>query len=212
MAGNAQWCLSLAEWRAAFARWIDRGDPESLLAASIFFDFRSLWGADELALALRRDVAVRAQANPRFLKQLTDNARRNRPRLSWRGQLVESADSSGAEGIDLKLFGSMPITDGARIFALATGVTATSTIERMREGGPKKGVAAVDLASWCDTFDYLQMLRLRTQHRRFAGELPPSANPNLVPVASLSDLDRRVLKEALRQVRKLQQRLELDYP
>jgi CBS domain-containing protein len=56
------------------------------------------------------------------------------------------------------------------------------------------------------------MLRLRTQHRRIAHELPPSANPNLVPVASLAALDRRVLKEALRQVRKLQQRLALDYP
>jgi signal-transduction protein with cAMP-binding, CBS, and nucleotidyltransferase domain len=37
-------------------------------------------------------------------------------------------------------------------------------------------------------------------------------NPNVVPLAELSALDRRILKEAMRQVRKLQQRLELDYP
>lgn len=212
MAMNPHWCLTLPEWCAAFARWIDRGDPESLLASSIFFDFRTLWGAGELAQALRADIARRALANPRFLKQLSENARRNQPPLSWRGEILESEDSSGAEGIDLKLFGSMPITDGARIFALATGVTATNTLERMREGGAKRGVNESDLRNWCDAFDYLQMLRLRTQHRRVAHELPPSANPNLVPVESLSDLDRRVLKEALRQVRKLQQRLALDYP
>jgi len=40
----------------------------------------------------------------------------------------------------------------------------------------------------------------------------PSPNPNLVALDDLADLDRRILKEAMRQVRKLQQRLELDYP
>ena len=212
MAMNPNWCLSLPEWQAAFARWIDRGDPESLLASNIFFDFRSLWGASALADALRADVAARAQRNERFLKQMSDNARSNRPPLSWRGELVPSEDATGTEGIDLKLVGSMPITDAARIFALATGVVATGTIERLREAAPKKGISEGDLADWCDAFEYLQMLRLRTQHRRITQALPPSANPNLLPLAALSALDQRVLKEALRQVRKLQQRLEVDYP
>jgi CBS domain-containing protein len=212
MAMNPQWCLSLPEWSADFAQWIDRGDPDSLLASNIFFDFRSLWGRDELAQVLRDDIAVRAKANRRFLKQMSDNALRNRPPLSWRGELKTAEDASGVEGIDLKMSGSMPLTDGARIFALATGVLATGTIERLRQAGARMGIAEGDILSWCDAFDYLQLLRLRTQHRRAAGDLPPSANPNLLPLASVSDLDRRILKEALRQVRKLQQRLEVDYP
>ncbi len=212
MAMNARWCLTLDEWRDVFAQWIDRGDPESLLAVSIFFDFRSLWGDAALAESLREFVAPRAQANARFQKQLAENAMRNRPPLSWRGEIVERTDASGAEGIDIKLFGSMPITDGARLFALATGVHSTGTLARLAEGGARKGVASADLVDWRDAFNYLQMLRLRTQHRRIRHEIPTSDNPNLVPVASLSTLDLRVLKEALRQVRKLQQRLSLDYP
>jgi CBS domain-containing protein len=212
MAGNPRWCLSLPEWRAAFAQWIDRGDPDSLLTASIFFDFRSLWGRAELAHALRTDIAARARANPRFLKQMTDNALRNRPPLSWRGELKANENAPGGEGIDLKMSGSMPLTDGARIFALETGVVATNTIERLLEAGARKGIADGNLRSWCDAFGYLQMLRLRTQHRRAERELGASANPNLLPLASISDLDRRILMESLRQVRKLQQRLELDYP
>jgi CBS domain-containing protein len=212
MAMNPQWCLPLDEWRATFAQWIDRGDPASLLAVSIFFDFRALWGAGALAVSLREFVAPRAQANARFQKQLAENAMRHRPPLSWRGKIVESEDASGAEGIDIKLFGAMPIADAARIFALATGTDATGTQDRLELGGTRKGISGADLADWRDAFSYLQMLRLRTQHRRIAHELPPSANPNLVPVASLAALDRRVLKEALRQVRKLQQRLALDYP
>jgi CBS domain-containing protein len=212
MAMNERWCLSLDEWRDVFAQWIDRGDPASLLGVSIFFDFRPLWGDHALSASLREFVAPRAQANQRFQKQLAEDAMRNRPPLSWRGEVVERADASGAEGLDVKLFGTMPITDAARIFALATGVHATGTLDRLQQGGARKGIAQAELADWSDAFAYLQMLRLRTQHRRIARELPDSPNPNLVPVASLSALDRRVLKEALREVRKLQQRLALDYP
>jgi CBS domain-containing protein len=212
MAMNPQWCQPMPAWQATFAQWIDRGDPQSLLAASIFFDFRSLWGEAKLAVELRDNIAKLAKANPRFLKQMSDNALSNRPPLSWRGSLAATADTSGVEGIDIKRVGSMPITDAARILALATGVTATGTIDRLVQAGARLGVAAADLASWCEAFDYLQMLRLRTQHRRAAGEIPASDAPNFVPLGSLSELDRRVLKEALRQVRKLQQRLQLDYP
>jgi CBS domain-containing protein len=212
MAMNPQWCLSVEEWRATFARWIDSGEPKALLAVSIFFDFRSLWGNEALAHDLRTFIAPRAQANVRFQKQLAENAMRNRPPLSWRGEIVEQADASGAEGIDVKLFGSMPITDAARLFALGSGIHATGTMDRMSQAGARIGIAEDDIAAWRDAFAYLQMLRLRTQHRRIRHELAPSANANLVPVASLPALDRRVLKEALRQVRKLQQRLALDFP
>ena len=44
MAMNPQSCLSRPEWNAKFEQWIDRG-PDSLLTATIFFDFRSLSGA-----------------------------------------------------------------------------------------------------------------------------------------------------------------------
>jgi CBS domain-containing protein len=209
---NAPWCRSLPEWQAVFAQWIDRGDPESLLAVSIAFDFRPLWGETTLAHALRNAVSSRAAANARFQKQLAENAMRNRPPLSWRGEVVERVDADGAAGIDVKLFGSMPFTDAARVFALATGLAATNTLDRLRESGARKGIPEGDLRDWSDAFGYLQMLRLRTQHRSDVDATARPSNPNLVPLASLSSLDRRVLKEALRQVRKIQQRLAVDYP
>lgn len=213
MASNPQWCLALPEWEGVFAHWIDLGDPESLLAAGIFFDFRALWGRGEMAEALRRDVATRAAANGRFLKQMTDNALRNRPPLSWRGEIAATESAEGVEGIDLKRSGAMPICDGARILALACGVTTTNTTARLREAGRLMGIAQDDVASWCDAFDYLQLLRLRTQFRRAGHRFEPgAADSNFVQLASLSSLDRRILREALRQVRKLQQRLALDYP
>ncbi len=211
MAMNPRWCASLGAWKATFANWIDRGDPQSLLAASIFFDFRALWGEPRFADDLRADILRRARANPRFLKQMADNALRNRPPLNWRGEL-RAADDSGVEGIDLKMSGSVPFVDAARIFALSTGVSATGTVERLERAGAATGIGAPEIRGWCDAFEYVQLLRLREQHRRAASGGLGDDNPNVVPLARLTDLDRRILKEAMRQIRKLQQRLEVDYP
>ena len=204
MAMNPRWCASLPEWRDAFFGWIDRGDPDSLLAASIFFDFRSLWGEAGLAEALRGDIASRAKANPRFLKQMSDNALRSRPPLNWLGEVAGDAD--------VKLQGTAIFVDAARILALAAGVTATNTRERLQQAGAVRGIPEAELLGFADSFDYLQLVRLRTQHRRASGALAPSDNPNLVPLDDLSPVDRRIFREALRQAKKLQQRLELDYP
>ena len=170
MAMNPRWCASLDEWRAAFATWIDRGDPKSLLAANIFFDFRALWGEPRLADALRADVAMRARANPRFLKQMSDNARENRPPLSWRGELDAVDGGSDGEAIDLKRSGSVPFVDAARIFALATGITATNTVDRLTQAGAARGIPEAEVRAWCDAFEFIQLLRLREQHRRLAGD------------------------------------------
>jgi len=210
MAMNPRWCASLAEWREAFFGWIDRGDPESLLAANIFFDFRGLWGETGLAEALRADIAARARANPRFLKQMSDNALRSRPPLNWLGDIA--AQGGDEPGIDIKMTGTAIFVDGARILALAAGVTATNTNERLQQAAAARGIPDAELRAWSDSFDYLQLVRLRTQHRRGSGALKPADNPNHVPLADLSEVDRRILRESLRQAKKLQQRLEVDYP
>jgi CBS domain-containing protein len=70
-----------------------------------------------------------------------------------------------------------------------------------------------DVAAWIDAFDFLQLTRLRSQHRQFRlGEIDLDSSPNRVVTATLSPLDRRILREAFRQARKMQQRLALDYP
>ncbi len=209
MASNPRWCATLDEWRTTFATWIDRGDPDSLLAANIFFDLRGLWGSGRLADSLRAGIAQSAKGNPRFLKQMSDNALRNQPPLGVFGGFRTVAEIDGAPALDLKLNGSAPITDAARILALATGVIATNTSERLREVGKRRGLPGDEVESVIDAFEFIQLLRLRAQLRE-GGER--RANPNLVAVAEIGEIDQRILKEAFRQIRRTQKRLELDYP
>jgi CBS domain-containing protein len=207
MAGNPQCCLTAQEWSQRFGDWMERGAPEDLLKASIYFDLRPLMGQASLAQALSELVAHRAAGLPRFVKQMADNALRSRPPLSWLGS-VETRDVGGQAMIDLKHSGTAIFVDVARLYALAHGVVQTGTRERFEALGPLLKVAPNESQAWVAAFEFLQMLRLRVQMAR--QDAPPD-KANLVELSSLNDIDRRMLKESFRVARRLQQKMELDY-
>ncbi|MEN6628316.1 MAG: putative nucleotidyltransferase substrate binding domain-containing protein, partial [Sulfuricella sp.] len=202
MASNPQWCLSLGEWRECFAGWIDQGDPEALLNAAIFFDFRPLFGAQHLAGDLRQWLAGKAAANPRFLHQMAANALRNRPPLG----LIRDFVVGDGHTLDLKLNGITPFVDAARIYSLAAGSVHTHTTQRL--SAATLNIQKTETDAWIDAFQFIQLLRLRIQHQQCEAGSEPS---NRIDPDSLNDLDQRILKEAFRQARKLQSRLAMDY-
>lgn len=208
MASNPKWCLDQNEWRKLFDGWIERGDPQSLLHSSIFFDFRPITGRGELSRALRTHVAAAARANKRFLKQMSDNALRNTPPSSWTAGGIGQLFAAQASEVDLKMHGAVPFVDGARLLALAHGVEATGTAERFAALARAGAIREHEARSWIDAFQFMQALRLRAQQRSDAS----ADKPNTIDTHDLSALDRRVLKEAFHQAHLLQQRLALDYP
>jgi CBS domain-containing protein len=205
MAGQAACCLTATEWQQRFERWIDHGAPEDLLNASIYFDLRPLAGNTELAQPLQRVLLSAPAAVPRFLKQMADNALRRAVPLNWRGAL-DTQTRDGQELLDLKLHGTAIFVDTARLFALARGLPQLGTRARFEAAAPLMGAAAQESQAWVSAFEFLQMQRLQVQLQG-----PAAANPNEVNVRALNDIDRRVLKEAMRVARSLQQRLALDY-
>ena len=208
MAGNPEWCLSQDEWARRFATWIDAGDPQALLHGAIFFDFRAIHGDRELADALRRGLRERVMRSPRFLHQMAANALRNRPALGFLGDFSTSDGAGAPRTLDLKMNAAAIFTDAARIYALASGVTQTNTCDRLREHARLSGVLPLEAQAWIDAFLFVQVLRLRTQHEQSDAGEPLG---NRVDPSALNELEQRVLKEALRQARRLQSRLALDY-
>jgi CBS domain-containing protein len=204
MASNPKWCLTLQEWKQTFAGWINLGDPEALLHCTIFFDFRPLYGADALAGELREWLSGAACKNTRFLHQMVENALRNRPPS---GSVWDFFASKG-NSLDLKLNGITPFVDAARIFSLAAGGRQTNTLLRLRESAEALRVSSQETEAWCDAFLFIQLLRLRLHHEQCERQEPLSNN---VDPDSFNNLDKRILKEAFRQARKLQTKLALDY-
>jgi CBS domain-containing protein len=203
MAGEAACCLTLDEWRERFRQWIEQGSPQDLLNASIYFDFRPLAGDKPLAAALRQEVMQAARRTPRFLKQLALNALTRSVPLNWRG----AVDTDDQGTVDLKLQGTAIFVDAARLYSLAHGVDQTNTRKRLEAVGLLMNLADTEYGAWVGGFEFLQILRLRIQ---LESQVLPDG-PNRIVVASLNDIDRRILRESFRVARQMQQRLQLDY-
>ncbi|NTV09325.1 MAG: CBS domain-containing protein [Zoogloea sp.] len=208
MASNPELCLTLEEWQEKFGTWIREPHPEALLNASIFFDFRVLHGNRPIADRLRRWLLQLTAGNPAFLKMLAANALDVAPPLGRIRDFVTDDDPRFSGTIDLKKYGARLFVDAARILALRTGVKSTSTVQRLLQAGKRIGMPAEELDAMADGFHFIQLLRLRNQHLDTAHGAP---GDNRVKPDALNEIDRRILKEAFRQARKLQLRLKLDY-
>ncbi len=200
MAGNPKWCLSAAEWQERFSDWLQNPTPDALLNAAIFFDFRPLHGNTDLADALRTWLCAQSPKRPAFLRMLAANALDNNPPLNIFGELAASGK------VDLKGQGARPFIDAARVLALADGIAATHTTQRLRLAAAQHG-AAREMEAMIESFQFIQTLRLARQFESLIDGGPP----NQIEIASLNELDRRILKESFRQARKLQSRIKLDY-
>lgn len=207
MAGNPHWCLSVEEWRERFDHWLANTDPQALLRAVIFFDFRNLYGDESLADSLRRHLSESAIGNSRFQRQLAQYALENKPPLGLISDFITEDEGEGRGTIDLKKAGARLFTDAARVLSLAAGVTHTNTVQRLRQAATTLKMPAGEVNAVVEAFYFIQTLRLRGQMAQDS-ELKQS---NRLDPATLNEVDRRILKESLKQLRKLQSRLALDY-
>ena len=202
MAGNPRWCLSLGEWHEQFASWIRDPQPGALLKAAIFFDFRPIYGKDQLAEVLREHLFGLTRNNDRFLRSLAEMALEAGPPLGLLRDFVVEEEGEHRGTINLKMSGARLFVDAARVISLATATAHTSTEQRLRQGGAKINMPGGEIDAIVEAFYFIQLLRLRSHD----GAAPNHINPD-----TLNEVDRRILKESFRQARKLQTRLKLDY-
>lgn len=206
MAGNPEWCLSLQEWMAKFDSWIRSPMPTALLNAAIFFDFRHLWGDETLANKLRTWLSSQVKGKQNFLRAMAENALQSRPPLGLISGFSSSVKGGGPKTIDLKVEGSRIFVDVARIYALSMGFEETNTLIRLRLAAERFQIQEAEIDAITEAFNFILLMRLRYQ-----GEDPHSDQVNRIDPEKLNDLDRRILKEAFRQARKIQNRLSVDY-
>ncbi|HZX32697.1 MAG TPA: DUF294 nucleotidyltransferase-like domain-containing protein [Rhodocyclaceae bacterium] len=207
MAGNPLWCLSLDEWEWRFCEWVRRPEPMALMYATIFFDFRTLCGDAALGTRLRKYVLGLTQDTPAFLHLMAANALQSEPPLSFLGEVVTEEGKDGGM-VDLKKYGARIFVDAARIFALAHGVDRVDTAGRLAEAGRVAGMQADEVEAAVAAFSHLLRLRLGRQARVLAAGAAPD---HRVEPERLHEVDRAILRESLRQGKRLQQRLKLNY-
>jgi CBS domain-containing protein len=195
------WCRPLAEWEALFRGWIERPEPQALLEAQVFFDFRRVHG--ELSLEPLERLLAASGRRELFLAGLARAALRGRPPMRFGGR-IRTQDGA----VDLKAGGIAAAVMLARAYALAAGSTARPTLERIAAAAAAGTLSRGGAEVLGESFRFLARLRLQEQLRALRAGGQPS---DRVRVDALSELERRRLAEAFEAVRKLQDATALRF-
>jgi CBS domain-containing protein len=189
------WCKPLEEWRRLFAGWVRTPEPQALLDAAIFFDFRSVAGA--LSLETLEEILSSAGNEKLFIAHMAQTALTLRPPLGFFNRV-----RSDRGIVELKLGGIGPIVGLGRLGALAAGSRERSTLERLVTAGKSEAIfSKQDAAALAEMLQFLLQLRLRRQLEALQSNRPLN---HKVELASLSALEQRHLKEAFVMIRDVQ--------
>jgi CBS domain-containing protein len=209
MATNPVWRKSLSGWRRQIDGWIRRRESAMLLNCDIFFDFRHAFGDPELASELRTYVTAAVLESPQFLRHLFAIEAEHTVALGWFGRLRKEYHGDDRQGVvNLKFRGTLPLVEGARLLALKSGIPATSTLTRLDRLKEQGAISAQDHDDLADAYRHMTRLLLRQQLQDFkAGR----AITNDVPVADLSQRDRKHLVASFRAIENLRATLTMEF-
>ncbi|HET7824834.1 MAG TPA: DUF294 nucleotidyltransferase-like domain-containing protein [Anaeromyxobacter sp.] len=186
---------SLREWKRRFDACIDERRP---LPAMLLFDFRKVAGA--LSVEPLEAAMGRAARNAPFLRFLARAAVEQKPPASLRLRADEK--------VDLKAGGILPVVHLARCYGVEVGTPARATLDRLKAAREAGLLSAETHDAVAQAYRLLLGLSLRHQLRRISEGAAPSP---VVGVADLGALERTRLKEALRVVRRWQEKAAYHY-
>lgn len=188
------WCMALEQWTELFQSWVRTPEPQALMEAGIFFDFRPVHG--ELSLEPLEEILETAHKNSLFIGHMVRAAQEFNPPLGFFNRIR----SQGGK-IDIKQGGIAPITGLARACALAAGSRERSTLERLVVAAEAGTISREGAENLAETFQFLLRLRLRQQLADLQVGIAPS---NLLTLDALSGMEQRYLKDALVNIRQMQ--------
>ncbi len=208
MAMTDAWRQPRQRWAQYFRQWIDTPEPKALMLTSVFFDLRAIHGQAALLDGLRQEVLQKTRGNSLFLAHMVGNALKLRPPLGLFGQISLIRGGEHAGTVDLKHSGIAPIVDLARIYALAGGLAAVNTHDRLELAAQSGEVSAQSARDLRDALEFLARLRITHQMRQTGQGL---ALDNYLSLREISNFERSQLKDAFGVVQSLQSVLSQRY-
>lgn len=207
MASNLRWRQPLRVWLDYFHQCIKEADLHGTEDALIMFDMRPVAGDFSLfkTLAAQRHEWLKQPEAGTFKSVLASISVVHKPPLGFFRNFVLERSGEHKNQLDLKLFGTGPIVNAVRVFALEAGVEQTNTSDRLAAlpGWPERDPALLqDLE---EAFEFLTLLRIECQLRQVREGQPLS---NYIAPELLTNLQRSLLREAFRASARAQAVLE----
>src|SRR5690554_693593 len=205
MATNPEWCQPLSQWKKYFESWIGSPHPESLMKASIFFDYRAVFGEKELAGRITDHINELIKGDRFFLTHLARNALLTPPPLGFFRNFVVEKSGEHRDKFDIKLRAMMPLIDAARLLALSQGLTGVSNtfqrLEKLAEKERHNREIYLEAARALEIF-----MRFRVMEGLKMGNSGRFIQPE-----ALGKLQRQLLKNAFIPINEIQQLIKVRF-
>lgn len=210
MGSNPTWCQPLRVWKEYYRKWIFQRDlsAQDILISSIFFDFRALYGPQNLLDELISGVKRAVPRSKVFLPHMALRSLELKPPLSFFNRFLVERSGQYKNHLNIKRHGLMPLIDAVRILAMEQGIFITNTLERI-EGVTEKGVFSRGEGNdLLEAFNLMMLLRFRHHLEQMDRDEPLD---NYIQPEELSQIQRSMLKMAFKTIERLQTQLEVRF-
>jgi CBS domain-containing protein len=209
MANNPKWCQPISSWKKQFADWIHSPTEQALMNATIFFDFRPIFGHKALSEELSEHIFNEIAGKSIFLNFLAKNALLNPAPLGFFRNFIVEKSGEQKDKFDIKLRAMMPLADIGRLLVLShrlVGINNTfKRFEKLAEIEPNYRELMLEAGK-----AYEILMRMRATEGLEAGNSGRYIQPE-----KLGKLQRQLLKNTFAPIDELQKivriRFQLDY-
>lgn len=209
MAVNPKWRQPLSVWKGYFENWAALPEPKELLNATIFYDFRPGFGKAALADELRQHLNAVTQRQELYLFHLARQCLGAKVPLSFFKNFIVEKNGEHKNKLDIKTQGLTPFVNFARILALKHGIRETNTLARLQVLAKEGCLSEELLAKAVNAYEMQMQVRLVHQLNQMDADQQPD---NHIDPADLSELDRRLLRDAFEVIERLHGVLRTLFP
>ncbi|MGC9343087.1 MAG: DUF294 nucleotidyltransferase-like domain-containing protein [Bacteroidales bacterium] len=207
MARNPKWTLDINEWKKQFSDWINNSNPNDILEASIFFDFRFVHGDVSLVEELRKHVHETTRNKSVFFYHLAQSVLKFKPPLNIFGNIVSNDPDADELNLDIKKV-LLPVISFVRLYAIREGIDETGSMERARQLFSGKVIEKDIYEEISHSFSFMTYLRLRSQVNSITQDEAPG---NLINLNKLSRFEVSTLKKIFSGINELQTKVSFDF-
>ncbi|MCK5371117.1 MAG: hypothetical protein KAQ62_21300, partial [Cyclobacteriaceae bacterium] len=207
MAKNPKWTQPISIWKGYFSEWINTSDPQSIMDACIFFDFRCVFGNSSLLTDLRNHVNQALDNKSVFFYHLAQSVVKYKPPLSIFGKIIGKNHSGDHVNLDIKKI-IFPIIGFIRLYALNNKLAETNTLSRLKQLYHQHVINKSMYDELVLSYNYLMHIRFRFQVQSILQNKMPD---NIIDINELTHIEVATIKKIFDEISNLQTKLNFDF-
>lgn len=208
MASNPKWTHSLSHWKRNYHQWIDESAPESAMKFSTFFDFRFIYGDENIVQELKTFIKEKlVSPNQLFFAHIAKNALQYEPPLTFLKR-IKTQTIGKSEVFDIKTAMS-PIVDLLRVYALKNQLEIENTGERMKKLTEIGVFTQQQYNELHQCYYYLMALRLKNQANQI--NIDKKHPDNYIEISRLTKIERVTLIEIFKTIANFQLGIKVKF-